>query len=380
MDAIDSVLDCIEKLLQKISDKNVYRQLLYEKYNNYRTMFEKDPKNPNLPYFVTKYLADLELYVKGTVNKAPIEEYSPIYSIYNNDEYNEDYNNLNDYTDILSGNLDEISTSNDVEKVKTLTNHIQEEYVNLNIRKQALDQKICSALFKLMMLYIKEGNYEDAKSTASKFGLDMRLYLVRYMKTKLRDFKEAKNYKDAELAWKYIYSNDHLSKNDLELWKYIYKLEYPDLETSENNLPIEVKKHVGLLEAISIKIRAFLDKMEFIDSLAVKTIVIRNDKDVINAQKACMMSKSRSIDRRKNDVILEYKKTFATIILNTSINKTQLSHLIGVKIPNTAKKINNYCFYNCTQLKTIDLFGTKVTQIRTICFFKFWIRVNQLFK
>ena len=67
MDVLDNLLDNIENLLLKLSYENEYRDDLYKKYFKYRELFESNPKDINLPYYLTKFIGDLELYINGTI-------------------------------------------------------------------------------------------------------------------------------------------------------------------------------------------------------------------------------------------------------------------------------------------------------------------------
>ncbi len=381
MDVLDNLLDNIERLLQKLSNENEYREQLYEKYFKYRKMLETNPKDINLPYFLTKYIADLELYVNGSINVPPIEDYKPLPTIFDKEELAEDYNNLSEYADILAGNLEEIKVTDGIERIKNLTNHVQTEYDLLNYRKQSLDQKICGALFKLMMAYFQNENFDEAKETALKFGVDMRIYLVNYMKGKLAHFKEARNFKDAEYAWKFIYGNEPISIRDISLWSFIYRIEFPEKNTTQKNissLPAVKDEKISLLDKFSKYLNNMSERRLFKQSLSYNTVEVKNKYtycDMASLRKALNMAYRADTpyhDKRKKDIEVIFEDQIRYIAFDGSAlkepNERFKSHLISVKLPQSARVILPYSFNNCSNLTKIDMSTTNIEIIQKYAF------------
>ncbi len=379
MDILDGLLDGIEQLLQKLPNNNEFRDQLYEKYFKYRAMFETNPNDINLPYFLNKYLSELEIYLNNLSNKPPIEYYEPLPVIYNHNEYMDGIYNLQEYVDILSYNLEQVSKLGNIDEIKSMVDHIQEEYENINYRKQSLDQKICETLFKVMLKYIKDGRIEDAIATSEDFTLDMRIYLVYYFKQKILDLNNENKSADAEYAWKFIYSNDPVSFKDIELWKFIYHLENPNDNTLEN-LPVTKENKTNVSQSIN----DYKDHIHFKKSSRTKTAIVKNYFgycEYKSLSKAVALSNREYYkikDRIKKNVNIIFEEGIKVLFLNLDNNGvpvtdvqyyplngyyTEKSHLVSINFPTSAKLILPYSFCKCTLLKEIDLSNTNIEVI-----------------
>ena len=407
--------------MQRIPDSNEYKSKLYEKYYEYRAMYEKNPKDSNVNYFAIKFLTELESYLSGFTSKAPIEKYTsiPIIEYGNMTSISNDINNLNEYVDLLEANIDNIDNNNDSESLNTLIKHVQSEYNSINYKKQKLDQKICRALFKLMLLYLKTKQFEKAQYTANKFDLDMRIYLVNYLRPKITLLKQEKRFKEAEFVWKYIYGNNPIRENNLKLWHQILKIEEKDTkielptiqsaskeinEESQNHFPkqtefisndflyylktrtktIRIKNINGYCDKADLKkardsiiSHSPSTKIRIIYEEGIRYITLFNDEkiydrsDIYNNLTEVILPKSancigyHSFKGCFNLEGIDLSKTCIDTINSNAFERTGIKYIL---FPDTLAYIGGNTFRGCKRLKDIDLSNTKVTELGMQCF------------